>query len=143
MKQKAFDLVNDLFKDKTDKAGLDYRFHLLRVYQRVKDKTNNEDVQIAALLHDVIEDTELGYSDLVEMFNKHIADLVWFYLTRKEDQSYMDYIKLISRNQNATLIKLCDLEDNLDLSRLDVINEEDLKRNKKYEKAHKYLKSLS
>lgn len=140
MKQKAFDLVNELFKDKKDKAGQDCIFHLLRVYQRVKNKTSDENVQIAALLHDVIEDTDLSYSDLLELFNKQVSDLVEL-LTRKEGQSYMDYIKIIKTNLDATLIKLDDLEDNMNLSRLDIVTEEDLKRTKKYQKAYKYLKS--
>ena len=63
-------------------------------------------------------------------------------MTRKEDESYMDYIKRIGEDNICRIVKMCDLKDNMDITRLEKITDKDFDRLKKYHKAYKYLKSL-
>ena len=63
-------------------------------------------------------------------------------MTRNEGESYMDYIKRIGEDNICRIVKMCDLKDNMDITRLDKLKNEDFNRLKKYHKAYKYLKSL-
>ncbi len=63
-------------------------------------------VRIAAVLHDIVEDTALTIRDIDVIFNIEVADLVWA-VTNEKDKNYKDYPK-IQGNKEATLIKLCD-----------------------------------
>ena len=93
-----------------------------------------------ALLHDTIEDTEVTVEDLLsEGFPRNIVDAV-LSVSRGEDESYEDFVKRTSLNPLGRSVKLHDLEDNMDISRLEQVTEKDLARLNKYIKAYKYLK---
>jgi (p)ppGpp synthase/HD superfamily hydrolase len=129
-----------------DKGGTDYYLHPLRVAQEAKKMFNTEYDKFigecVALLHDVIEDSNLTADDLVnENFENAIVSRV-VCMTRKDGESYMDYIKRIGEDNICRIIKMCDLKDNMDVTRLDKLKDEDLNRIKKYHKAYKYLKNL-
>ena len=82
---------------------------------------------------------EYTKEDLINAgFPNYIVDAV-VTLSRKSNESYMDYIRRVKRNNIAKVVKLADLEHNSDLSRIDKITEEDLKRVKKYNKAKNIL----
>lgn len=86
-----------------------YIFHLFRVMMKMK----TEEEMIVAVLHDVIEDTNITEEDLkVKGFSKQIIDALKL-LTHPNHEHYMDYIKRISSNSLATQIKLADLSDNI------------------------------
>lgn len=134
--KEAEKLVKKLFKDKEDKAGKPYINHLLFVCENVE--TIQE--KIVALLHDTLEDIDdIDYKDLVFNFGANVAQAVDT-LTKQKDVEYEDYIDSIKGNYIATNVKLADLKNNSDLTRLDKIDNKDLKRTKKYKKAYKYLK---
>ena len=59
-----------------------------------------------------------------------------------EEEDYQEFIRRAATNKIATKVKMADIEDNLDLSRLGTLTEKDLTRIKKYKKALKYLKAL-
>ena len=77
-----------------------------------------DDEKIVALLHDVIEDTSVTVEELInEGFNQNIIDAI-ISLTKKNGEDYMTFIRRVSSNELATLVKIQDLKDNMDLRRL-------------------------
>lgn len=130
-----------------DKAGKPYIEHPVRVCEKMRDN----DCKIAALLHDTIEDTFVT-KELVDKLFGEVIGLAVDLLTRKEGESYMDFINRMCLTdfngisyweersyKIARLVKIADLEDNMNLGRLSEVTEEDLNRVKKYEKARKRL----
>ena len=91
-------------------------------------------------MHDTAEDTKLTYVDLMVLdFSDRIVNAV-IALTKDKKESYKDYLKRVKSNELATAVKLSDLTNNMDLSRLKEVTEVDKKRLEKYKKAYKYLK---
>lgn len=138
MKEKAFELVEKLFEKKLDKGGSPYINHLIKVASKVKC----EKEKTIALLHDVIEDTDVSAEDLINLgFPKDIVDSVVI-VTRKDDETYSDFIERIanSNDLSAIRVKVADLEDNMDLSRIANHSEDDIKRvEKRYKPAYALL----
>lgn len=93
-------------------GNLPYLYHLVKVVERVRYSTDNEDVIIAAILHDVVEDTEVTRDDVLERFGAKVAEIVDF-LTHRYYISYTEYLQRVLLSEDATLIKICDLEENL------------------------------
>ena len=106
----------------------------------VAEKVDGEDLKVIALLHDVLEDTAVKYETLENLFGKRIADAVDA-LTRKDGEAYEAFIDRVCRNDLARLVKLADLEHNMDLSRIANPSESDLHRVEKYRKAHAVIES--
>lgn len=120
----------------TDKAGEAYINHPLRVMDSLDTRTE----KIVGVLHDTVEDTDATVKELHEIFGRRVAIPVSLLThTQSEDTDYLDYIKDIKRNEIATRVKLADLQDNMNLSRLDEISQSDLERRNKYESAHVLL----
>ena len=132
----AIEIATSAHRGQLDKSGKPYILHPLYVMSSIDDIK----CKIIAVLHDVIEDTWVNEDDLrVNLINEDCIEAILL-LTRKENQYYMNYIKEISSNFYATRVKLKDLEHNMDLKRLNrEPNDEDLERNKKYQKAYYYL----
>lgn len=92
--------------------------HFLEVYEILKDKFNVEDeeVLIAGLLHDTLEDTETTYEEISKVFSKRVADLVEEVSHPKNYNSeqkieYYEKIKHIS--WGGKMIKLADFASHL------------------------------
>lgn len=120
----------------TDKAGKPYILHPLRIMQRLAHES--EEVQVVAILHDVVEDTDVTFEELEKLFNKRVITALRF-LTHDQDVSYENYIYALSMNEIATKVKLEDLKDNSDITRLKGVTEKDFKRMEKYHKAYTFL----
>lgn len=134
--EKAFQIAIDAHKGQTDKAGAPYIFHPIRVSNRC----STDDERIVALLHDTIEDTEVTAEYLLmEGFPRNIVDAI-LSVTRNEDENYEDFIKRSRLNPIGRQVKLHDLEDNMDISRLQQVTVHDLARLNKYIWAYQYLK---
>ena len=137
--KKAVMLANLFFKDKKDKGGFPYLGHLMYVSNSFDD----EDHKIVGLLHDIIEDTVVSKTILLELgFSEKIVDAIVI-LTRTTDD-YYKYIHDIadSKNMLAIDIKLKDLENNMDLARIKDPVEEDYKRLEKYKECYKILEKV-
>ena len=133
--EKALYIAQKAHNGQTDKAGKPYILHPIRVAQRC----NTDTERIVALLHDVIEDTDITPNNLYSAgFSKTIVDAV-LSVTRREYESYFKFIERCSINPIGRIVKIHDLEDNMDITRLDSLTESDLKRLNKYLKAYKYL----
>lgn len=130
----ALAIVKEEFKNKLDKGGHKYLGHLVRV--SLNCKTNKQ--KVVALLHDLLEDTPYPLERLKEQFSEEICSAVVL-LTKKKNQDYDEYLKAIDENKLARYVKLRDLEDNLDILRLERIEISDLLRIAKYYNAHRFL----
>ncbi|MFC4993546.1 GTP pyrophosphokinase [Rubritalea tangerina] len=98
--------------------------------------------QMAAVLHDVVEDTEWTFEDLRnEGFNEALIEALDC-LTRREGESYKEFIDRLAPNHVARAVKIADLEDNMNLKQLERVTENDLKRTAKYHKHWKRLVSM-
>lgn len=133
----AIALASEGFKYKTDKAGEPYILHCLRVMNNLH--TQDKEIQIMAILHDCVEDGVCTYTNLSDLgFSQRVIEGVRL-LTHNKSTPYMDYIKMIATNKDATLVKLADLKDNSDISRLKGLTKADFDRMEKYHTAFTYL----
>jgi len=120
----------------TDKGGNPYILHPLRLMLQA----STEDEQITALLHDIVEDTALKLEDLRnEGFNERIIEAIDC-LTRRPDETYELFIERIKGNDLARRVKILDLEDNCDPTRIPNPGEKDMQRLEKYRKALSVLR---
>lgn len=118
-----------------DKAGKPYIGHPLRVMQNVQ--TNDE--KIVAVLHDILEDTPTSISELIEMgFNHNIINAI-VAVTKQDCENRFQAAQRTAKNHMACTVKLADLHDNMDLSRLSTIRAKDLERFKQYQKVETIL----
>ena len=132
---KAIKMAYDAHHGSVDKSGIPYVFHPYHIAEQM-------DCEISvcvALLHDVIEDTDVSFSLIEEMgFPKQVIESLKL-LTRDEVTSYEEYIQKIkdSNNDIAIKVKLADLRHNSDISRFDDANDrkKHCEHNKKYGKA--------
>lgn len=137
--KKALKLLFEKHKNQVDKAGIPYVFHPFHVAECMDD----EDSTVVALLHDIVEDTDITFEDLKNMgFNDNVIEALKL-LTHTWSVNYFDYIKNISQNDIATKVKLADLSHNSDLTRLDNVTKRDIKRVEKYKKCIEYLNNIN
>ena len=135
---RAIELAKQHHEGQTDKAGKSYIEHPLRVMNQVESKEE----KIVAVLHDIVEDTNISLNDLRnEGFSEEVVSAVEC-LTKQDGENYDSYIERISFNPLAVKIKLADLEDNRDLTRLPEVTDKDLERLEKYDKALEKLTRL-
>lgn len=121
-----------------DKGGTPYINHPIYLALQF----TNEDEQIVALLHDVLEDAPDIYSlaYIEDIFGVTIRDALNA-LTRRYEENYNDYLVRVSVNKLATKIKIQDLLHNLDITRLKVKDNNDRKiLDDKYVKALAFLR---
>ena len=136
--KKALKICFDAHKEQTDKAGLPYVFHPFHLAEQMPD----EACTVAALLHDVVEDTFLMFEALEqEGFGKEVMNALKL-LTHDPLVPYMDYIRHLSTNSIARTVKLADLRHNSDLSRLEIPTSDDLQRHKTYLEAIRFLEAI-
>lgn len=129
------------FQNKTDKAGEPYILHCLRVMNNLH--TRDKELQSIAVLHDCIEDNVCTFAELKELhkFSDRVLRGVWS-LTHQKNVDYMQYIKALSHNEDARLVKLADLKDNSDITRLKGLTKADFERMEKYHTAYTYLSKI-
>ena len=118
-----------------DKSGREYIMHPIRVAERCNDLK----AKIVALLHDTIEDTEVTVDYLREQgFPEEIINGI-LSVTKREGESYEDFVRRAAENDIGKIVKKADLEDNMDIRRLPEITDKDIKRLRKYLKAWQFL----
>jgi (p)ppGpp synthase/HD superfamily hydrolase len=133
----AIVLAAQSHRGQVDKAGAPYILHPLRVMLRLKGEAD----RIAAVLHDVIEDTRITEEFLREQGYREEVLRALDALTRREGESYADFIERVAGNPLARRVKLADLADNLDASRLPEITHKDRERLARYQAAWERLTS--
>ena len=131
MTKKALKLSFEAHQNQVDKSGMPYVFHPFHLAEQMED----ENTTIVALLHDVVEDTDIGFDELYKMgFSQTVIEALKL-LTHDNNEPYEDYINMIKKNEIAKAVKLADLRHNSDLTRLDNVDEKALKRAEKYKKS--------
>lgn len=141
-KESLFKFLERKFEDKYDKGGNPYVRHLFSVQKRFTDKYGSRDCDcvVACLLHDILEDADTTEQELldVEYVTERVVELVKI-LTRQKDETYMEYIRRVAVDEDARRIKLCDLLDNMDITRLSSFSVEDFSLLKRYWEAWNFL----
>lgn len=133
--KKAHEIATNAHKGQKDKAGLDYIKHP----EFVANLVNAEEEKATAYLHDTLEDTALTIDDLRESGIPEAVINAVSVLTKNKAEEYFDYLKKVKENPIARKVKLADLKHNSDLTRLEHITSEDMKRVVKYKKAKEFL----
>lgn len=124
----AIALASAAHEQQKDKAGAPYILHPLRLMQ----KMHTESEMIAAVLHDVVEDTPWTLKHLrAEGFPPEALAAIDS-VTHRDGETYDDYLARAAANPIGRKVKLADLEDNMDLRRLSELTANDIERIKKY-----------
>jgi len=135
--ERAIELAVTAYAGQTDKAGATYIRHPLRVMQQM----NTEQERIAAVLHDVVEDASYTLDDIEDEFGATIRDAVDA-LTKRDDESYQEFAARAATNDIARTVKIADIEDNMDLTRLSELDDELLDKQAEYHEAWQRLRTV-
>lgn len=136
---KAINIAYNGHKSQKDKSGMPYIGHVMRV----SAAGETDDEKIVGVLHDLVEDTMWTFEMLSdEGFSEDIIEALKCLTKCSEDEPYDKFIGRVSRNPLAIRVKLNDLLDNMDITRLDNITLKDAKRLNKYLHAYKKLKKI-
>lgn len=121
--QKAHALAHQAHQGQVDKGGAPYIGHPLRVAEACE----TQDEKIVALLHDVVEDCDWTIDTLREHFPDRIIQAVAA-ISRIDGEKFWDYIYRCRRNDLARRVKIRDLYDNMDISRVEGTDAESMIR---------------
>jgi GTP diphosphokinase / guanosine-3',5'-bis(diphosphate) 3'-diphosphatase len=114
--RRAYEVAQVAHSGQTRDEGTPYIVHPVRVAVSLIDelKIYSPTLICSALLHDVIEDSDVTREDIRQTFNEEIAEIVWL-LTKLEDVSLREYLARIeaAAHTGAPIVKLCDRLDNL------------------------------
>ena len=132
----AIAIAAEAHAGQTDKGGAPYILHPLRVMLRMENDTD----RMVAVLHDVLEDCPAWSAARLRSsgFSEEIITAIEA-LTRYPWESYENFITRAGRNEIARRVKLADLGEDCDLSRIKAPDQEDRERVSKYERAIKAL----
>jgi len=132
---KAIELARKYHEGQFDKGGYPYIDHPLRVMKGVESLEE----KVLAVLHDVLEDCDVSRDKLIkEGIPEYLVEKLES-LCKRKNEKYFDYIDRVKVDKLTINVKLSDLQDNMNLSRLKIITEEDKKRLEKYIKAKEIL----
>ena len=122
--KKALRISFDAHKNQLDKSGMPYVYHPFHIADQLKDEYST----CVALLHDVVEDTDITLDELKSNgFPDEVIEALLL-MTHSDDVPYLDYIRNLKDNPIARKVKSADLAHNSDLSRLDVVDEKAVER---------------
>lgn len=104
--------IKEKHKGQYRKQGTEYYTHPVAVAKILREKGFNEDYQVAGLFHDLLEDTDTTYEELVSISNEEIAKAVVL-VTKEKNYDINEYINRIKNNDMAHAVKLADRLHNL------------------------------
>ena len=127
--KKALEICWEAHKNQFDKSGMPYVFHPFHLMEQME----TEEEICVALLHDVVEDSEMSFEDLAEAgFPKPVLEALQL-MTHNENEPYLDYVRRLKDHPIARKVKLADLKHNSTLERLSYVTDRDLIRYEKYQ----------
>ncbi len=133
--EKSLSIALQAHSQQIDKAGNPYILHPLRIME----KMDTEEEMCVAILHDTIEDSPLTAESLLDAgIPSNIVEAVQV-LTKTDGEDYQQFIQRVLKNELAVKVKKADIQDNLNVLRLDTLTDDDLERVRKYHKAWKRL----
>ena len=127
-------LATKSHEGQTDKAGLPYITHP----ERVAIRLTAPEAQVVGWLHDTVEDTNITLQDIADRFGPETAAAVDA-ISRRNGEAWSDYIDRVAANPVARQVKISDLIDNSNLSRIPHVTMKDVKRQAKYNTALRKL----
>jgi (p)ppGpp synthase/HD superfamily hydrolase len=140
MREKEVKLLEDMLalamkahRGQRDKSGEPYILHPLRMMlrsQRLEEK-------LTSLLHDVVEDTDYSLKDLRKAGCPEDVLAAVDHLTRREEETYEQFVERALSDPLARKVKIKDLEDNMNLLRYSELDDKALGRLAKYHRAWK------
>jgi (p)ppGpp synthase/HD superfamily hydrolase len=135
---RAIEIATEAHAGQVDKAGSPYIAHPLRVMRA----QNSDEARIVAVLHDVGEDCEdWTFARLeAEGFSPAVIKALRL-VTKIEGEDYDDFVRRAADNPISRAVKQADIEDNMDLKRLNNVTTKDLERIEKYRRALAILES--
>jgi len=137
--QRALEIAVESHKNQKQKDGSPYAFHPIRLALSLE----TEEQKIVALLHDVVEDTDWTFDDLMgEGFSESVMEALRL-LTHTDGSPYEGYIERLASNPLARAVKKADLADNMDFKRIQEPTESDFARLQRYHRAWRRLDAKS
>ena len=129
--ERAIEIAATAHAGQLDKAGAPYILHPLRVMLAQKEPAQ----RIAAVLHDVVEDTPWTLAQLrAEGFGDDVLRAVDA-LTKREGEGYFAFVDRAGRDPVAREVKIADIRDNMEVSRIASVTDRDSERLEKYRQA--------
>lgn len=114
--------------DQKDLCGQPYIMHVIRVMT----KMGTDQERIVAVMHDLVEDTDVTLDHLERLgFSVDVIHSVDC-MTRRSGEKYDDYIERVASNRISKKVKIADIEDNMDIRRIPSWGEKDVNRSVKY-----------
>ena len=136
MLERAIQIAVEAHKGQIDKGGSPYILHPLRVMGNV----DGESEKIVAVLHDVVEDSNWTFEALLaEGFSNEVIEALKSVTKNSDNEDYDSFIQRAMQNPIGRKVKIADLRDNLDVTRIAELGDKDLQRINKYKKALKIL----
>ncbi len=137
---KAIFLATTFHNNQFDKAGVPYILHCIKVMHYLK--SDDEELNCIAILHDIIEDTKCSDIELYEagMTDRIVNGIKA--LTKLKGMTIEQYLTQIKANKDAIKVKMCDLRHNSDIRRLKDVKQKDFDRIVKYHKMFQELNKL-
>lgn len=135
---KASRIAYAAHRDQYDKIGMPYIFHPIHLAEQMDDELS----ACAALLHDVVEDTDVTFEELAGEFPAEVIEVLKL-LTHEKDEDYLEYIRRLKVNPTARKVKKADMMHNSDESRAALLASDEAREyfRNKYSKAWEELTS--
>ena len=130
--EKAIQIAVEAHAGTKDKGGKAYILHPISVMMRVE----TEEEKIVAILHDVVEDTDWTFDALrKEGFSETVIEALETVTKYSEEEDYDDFIQRSLKNDIGRKVKIADLRENLDVTRIGELYSKDIERINKYKRA--------
>jgi len=135
--ERAIQIAVEAHAGAKDRGGKAYILHPISVMMRCE----TDEEKIVAILHDVVEDTDWTFEALREEgFTKTIIEALKTVTKHSDDEDYDEFIQRSLKNKIGRKVKIADLRENLDVTRIGELTDKDLERINKYKRALKTLK---
>lgn len=139
--ENAIAIAATVHQSQKDKSGAPYILHPLRIMMRM----STTEAQIAAVLHDVVEDSPLDDKWTIERlreagFSKSVLNAVDS-LTERHGENYDDFVDRACADPIARQVKLADIEDNMNIQRLQELRPKDFERLSRYHRNWRRVRS--
>ncbi|MFT4246131.1 MAG: HD domain-containing protein [Micrococcaceae bacterium] len=137
---KAKELAIKAHKGQVDKSGIDYITHPARVAKTLSDEGADPETVAVGWLHDVVEDTEITLEDLRKLgFSQSVVAGVDA-MTKRKGEPLKEYLTRVKANPIAHQVKLADVKDNTNPTRVAALKDE--KTKEKLAKKYKFVKEF-
>jgi len=137
--ERAIQIAVEAHAGVTDKGGKAYILHPISVMMRCE----TDEEKIVAILHDVVEDTDWTFDALREEgFSETIIEALKTVTKHSDDEDYDEFIQRSLKNEIGRKVKIADLKENLDVTRIGELTDKDLERINKYKRALSVLTKI-